>query len=94
MSSTICEALNLWLDAANPNGLPIKPCGMPKRLTPPGSDRFIGFDLTHPVAESGARNRGVVRAYSAAINVFWRHDHDRHTIDSIQSLAPAQDKPQ
>ena len=34
MSSTMCEALNLWLDIANPNKSPIPACGAPQRHAP------------------------------------------------------------
>ena len=46
----------------------------------------MGFDLTHPVPESGAQNRGIIKANTAAANVFWEHDPERHTTYSIQAL--------
>jgi len=88
VSSTMCEALNLWLDVINPNKSPIRACGVPQRRTEPGDDRFIAFDLTLPIVGSGARDRGVVRANTAAMNVFWKHDHDARTTYSIQALPP------
>ena len=49
--------------------------------------RTIAFDLSRPVAGSGARPLGVVKDNEAIIHVFWRHEHDKRMI-SITTLDP------
>lgn len=85
-----CEALNLWLQWSQR-----RPCVDPSYRLPtmvtrssPAPRRLL-FDLTRPVPGSGARSLGLVRAETAEIHIFWRHEHEQR-IDGIQ-LVPVSD---
>ena len=85
VSAGLCEALNLWLDVIDPAG-PWAPCGNPERHNPPGRVRILRFDLTHPLAESGAMKRMVVEDGVGNVHVFWRRDQQAHLADAVQAI--------
>ncbi|HTM47932.1 MAG TPA: hypothetical protein VL285_04610, partial [Bryobacteraceae bacterium] len=83
VSSTVCDALNLWVGARTRSA-----CGGPAKQE---SDRYLEFDLRQPVAASGAKPLGVIRDPKAAVHVFLSHDHERRIILSIQELQPGEE---
>src|SRR5207247_4711484 len=85
VAAGICEALNLWLDVVDPAGRWV-PCGNPDRHNPPGRARTLLFDLSHPVAESGAMKRTVIEDGCGNVHIFWRRDQKLHMLDSIQTI--------
>ena len=87
------RSLEPWLDAVITPGKNIRPCGAPERRSPHGEDRFLKIDLRRPVAGSGAIQRGVVKSYNGAVSVFWRHDHEARSVDSIQALPAGETSP-
>src|SRR5262245_20935405 len=50
-------------------------CGtLPTRQPEKPSERVLVLDFTSPIANSGAKNHGVMRASSAAVGAFWERD--------------------
>jgi hypothetical protein len=86
ISTTVCEALNLWLDSLLRKGSPIRPCAMPKHQPSHTRLRAVRYDLSHPVPASGALDLGLVEDFDSGINVFWKHDHDGRLAYSIQAI--------
>jgi hypothetical protein len=84
VSSTVCDALNIWLGARTRDSA----CGWGMRVE---GDRYLEFDLGQPVIASGAKPLGAIRDRKAAVHVFLGHNHERRFIQSIQELPPGEE---